>query len=40
MDEVQDPVMGPAEAKSLQLVVGIADEVAVGKEQQLDDIPA
>jgi hypothetical protein len=32
--------MGPAEAESLQLLVGIADEIAIGEEQQLDDIPA
>jgi hypothetical protein len=34
------PVVRPAEAENLQLMVGIADEVAVGEEQQLDDIPA
>jgi hypothetical protein len=33
-------VMGAAEAESLELMVGIADEVAVGKEQQFDDVPA
>ena len=40
IDEVHDPVMGPAEAERLQLLVGIADEIAIGEEQQLDDIPA
>jgi hypothetical protein len=37
---MKHPVMRPAEPESLQLVVGVADEVAVGKEQQLDEIPA
>jgi hypothetical protein len=32
--------MGPAEAESLQFLVGIADEIAIGEEQQLNDIPA
>jgi hypothetical protein len=32
--------MGSAEAKSLQLLVGVADEIAIGEEEQLDDIPA
>src|ERR1700690_491361 len=34
------PMMRPAEAEHLQLMVGIADEVAVREKQQLDDIPA
>jgi hypothetical protein len=37
---VYDAVVGPAEAERLQLLVGIADEIAIGEEQQLDDIPA
>jgi hypothetical protein len=37
---MQDAMMGPAEAERLELVVGVAHEVAVGEEQQLDDIPA
>ena len=40
MDEMQHPVMRPSEAERLELLVGIADEVAVGEEQELDDIPA
>ena len=40
VDEMHDPVMRPAEAEGLQLIVGVADEVAVGEEQQLDDVPA
>ena len=39
VDEVQHPVMRPAEAELGQHVVGIADEVAVGEEQQLDEVP-
>src|ERR1700733_9893303 len=34
------PVMGPAEPERLQLMVGVADEIAIGEEQQLDDVPA
>src|SRR5271168_777991 len=34
------PVMRPAEAEHLQLMVGITDEVAVREKQQLNDIPA
>ena len=34
------PVMRPPEPERLELMVGIADEVAIGEEQQLDDIPA
>ena len=40
VDEMQHPVMRPAEAERLQLMVGVADEIPVGEEQQLDDIPA
>ena len=40
VDEMHHPVMRPAEAERLQLMVGVADEIAIGKEQQLDDIPA
>jgi hypothetical protein len=40
VDEMQHPVMRPAEAERLELMVGIAHKVAVGEEQQLDDIPA
>jgi hypothetical protein len=36
---MQHPVMRPAEPESLQLVVGVADEIPVGEEQQLNDIP-
>jgi hypothetical protein len=32
------PVMRPAEPEGFQLMVGIADEVAIGEEQQLNDI--
>ena len=40
VDEMQHPVMGPAEAEGLELMVGVADEIPIGEEQQLDDIPA
>src|SRR6185312_384752 len=40
VDEMHHPVMGAAEPESLELVVGIADEVAVGEEQQFNDVPA
>ena len=40
VDEMQHPVMGAAESERLQLMVGIADEIPVGEEQQLDDVPA
>jgi len=39
-DEMQHPVMRPPEPESLELVVGVADEIPVGEEQELDDIPA
>jgi hypothetical protein len=32
--------MRPSEPESLQLMIGVTDEIAVGEEQQLDDIPA
>ncbi len=37
---MQHPVVRPAEPEHLELVIGIADEVPIGKEQQFDDIPA
>jgi hypothetical protein len=40
VDEMQHPVMGPAEAERFELMVGIAHEIAIGEEQELDDIPA
>ncbi len=40
VDEMDDPVMRPPETEDLQLIVGVADKVPIGKEQQLDDIPA
>ena len=40
VDEMHHPVMRPAEAEGLQLMIGVADEIAIGEEQQLDDIPA
>ena len=40
VDKMQHPVMGPPKTESLQLVIGVADKIAVGKEQKLDDIPA
>ena len=39
VDEVQDPVMGTAEAELGQHLVGVADEIAVGEKQQLDQVP-
>jgi hypothetical protein len=39
VDEMQHAVVGAAEAELRQHVVGIADEVAIGEEQQLDDVP-
>ena len=38
VDEVQDPVMGPPETVLVQDPVGIADEVAIGEEEQLDQV--
>ena len=40
VDEMHDPVMGAAEAENFEFIIGVTDEVAIGKEQQLDDIPA
>ena len=37
-DEMQDAVMGAPEAVFVQDPVGIADEVAVGEEEQLDQV--
>ena len=39
VDEMQHPVMRAAEAELLQHVVRIGDEVPVGKEQKLDQVP-
>ena len=39
VDEMQHPVMRAAEAELRQHVVGIADEIAIGEEQKLDDVP-
>ena len=36
MNEMHDPVMGPAESENLQFIVGVTDEVPVGEEQKLD----
>jgi hypothetical protein len=36
---MQHPVMGAAEPESLQHVIGITDEIPVGEEQQLDNVP-
>ena len=40
VDEMDDAVVRAPEAEFLQHVVGIADEIPIGEEQQLDDIPA
>ena len=40
VDEMHHPVMGAAEPERLQLMIGVADEIAIGEEQQLDDVPA
>jgi hypothetical protein len=40
VNEMQHPVMRPPEPESLQFMVGVADEIAVREEQELDDIPA
>ena len=39
IDEMQHPMMGAAEAQFEQHLVRIADEIAIGKKQQLDDVP-
>jgi len=38
VDEMQHAVMGAAEAELGQNLVGIADEVAIGEEQELDEV--
>jgi hypothetical protein len=37
---MQHPVVRPAEPERLQLMIGVTDEIPVGEEQELDDIPA
>src|SRR5215216_1158528 len=39
VDEMQDAVVGPPEGESRKHFIGIADEVAVGKEQEFDQVP-
>ena len=39
VDEMQHPVVSAPEAQLRQHVVGVADEVAIGEEQKLDDVP-
>src|SRR6185437_5098629 len=39
IDEMQHAMVGTAEAELRQHLVGIADEVAIGEEQQLDQVP-
>ena len=39
VDEMQHPVMGAAEAELGQHLVRVADEIAIGEKQQLDDVP-
>ena len=39
IDEVQHAVMSAPEAELRQDLVGVADEIAIGKEEQLDQIP-
>ena len=39
VDEVQDAVVGAAEAELFQHLVRIADEIAIGEEQKLDEVP-
>jgi hypothetical protein len=34
------PVMRAAESERFQLMIGVADKIAIGEEQELDDIPA
>ena len=38
VDEMQHPVMGAAEAVVGEDPVGIADEIAIGEEQQFDQV--
>ena len=40
VDEMQHAVMRTSEAEGLELVIGVADEIAIGEKQQLDDVPA
>ena len=40
VDEMQHAVVRAAEAELGQHLVGIADEVAIGEEQELDEVPA
>ena len=40
VDEMQHAMMRTAEAESLELVIGVADEIAVGEKQKFDDVPA
>ena len=39
VDEMQHPMMGAPETKFQKHLVGVADEVTVGKKQQFDDVP-
>src|SRR5215510_3349969 len=39
VDEMQHPMMRPPETKFQKHLVGVADEVTVGKKQQFDDVP-
>src|SRR5450759_2410188 len=39
VDEMQHPVMGTPEGELGEHLVRIADEIAIGEEQQLDDVP-
>ena len=36
---MHDPVMRPAESEGLEHLVGIADKVPIGEEQEFDDVP-
>ena len=38
-DKVDDAMMGPAEAISLEDRIGLGGEVTIGKEQKLDPLP-
>ena len=40
VDEMHHPVMRAPESEGLELMVGVADEIPIGEEQELDDIPA
>ena len=37
---MHDPVMGAPETERLQLMVGIAHKVTIGKEQEFDEVPS